>query len=106
MTTRYPGKCRPESMAAPGGSQPVTTPPALTAGAPGRVGGRILALAGASVLLARRGDNAGISTYVKLRNAVACGDSRTMLNVQLAAQFARLCTRILHSYAPGNGASV
>ena len=62
-------------------------------------GGRILALAGASVLLASRGDNAGISNYVKLRSAVTCGCPRLMLNVQLAARFAPVMHRILHSYA-------
>jgi hypothetical protein len=66
------------------------------------MGGRITALAGASVLLASRDDNAGISTYVKLRGAVTCGCPWLILNVQLAARFARLCTRILHSYALGS----
>src|SRR5271170_3479128 len=69
----------------------------------GRLGGRITALAVASVLLADRDDNAGISNYVKLRSAVTCGCPQMMLNVQLAARFAPLCTRILHSYAAGKG---
>jgi hypothetical protein len=47
------------------------------------------------------GDNAGIGNYVKLRSAVTCGLPLLKLNVQLAV---RLCTRILHSYAPGSGA--
>jgi hypothetical protein len=41
-----------------------------------------------------RGDNAGISNYVKLRSAVTCGCPRLMLNVQLAAR--------LPGYAPGS----
>ncbi len=40
----------------------------------GRMGGRITALAGASVLLASRDDNTGIGDYVKPRNAATCDD--------------------------------
>ena len=37
-----------------------------------------------------------------LRYAVTCGDPSLMLNVQLAARFVRLCSRILHSDALGS----
>jgi hypothetical protein len=37
------------------------------------MGGRIIALARPSVLLASWDDNAGISNYVKPRSAVTCG---------------------------------
>ena len=47
--------------------------------------------------------NADRTAYVKLRNAATCGFLWLMLNVQLAARFAPVMHRILHSYAPGNG---
>jgi hypothetical protein len=51
------------------------------------MGGRIIALARPSVLLASWGDNAGISNYVKPQRR-DLRLPRLMLDVQLAARFA------------------
>jgi hypothetical protein len=47
--------------------------------------------------------NSANTAYVKLRNAVTCGDSRATLNVQLAARLVPVMHHILHSYAPRSG---